>query len=186
MRNLQSIDGFLCAITVRHSGYDVNGGNLLSFTLLPLDEDIKPYQGFLPFTVTVQKHVIVHRKEVKEREVKNPKSIEQLKRWYKNLKTDMRICLVGYELKLQIDFLEDWMGALEYLKVFSPVYRDLQQIQIFLKDARSFKGEQIYKVEANDIQTLVESLNLPKFDRHLPEQTCLFIAEAYRNYLHRL
>ncbi len=185
LRNLASIDGFLCAVSVKYAGYDVSEGRLLSITLLPLDENLCPHTGMNPITVDIRKQWSYFSKKIRENTKDVENSANVLKKWYKNLKTKKRICLVGYDLFTPIELLREWLTVNEYLKIFSPVYRDIQQIQIFLKDAHAFGGGTGTKIEAiNDIASLKVERGIKYSTRWHPEQECLFVSEVLRHYLH--
>lgn len=189
-RGLRSNRGLLAVLHITSTGYDLVEGELISVTLMPLNEHIKISDQHSIFSTKFcpmfsGKYVIDETKNAEYVNYLNIKKqgVQDLKKWFESLQLDCRITLLGYDLYQQIEFLVDWFGGKqEYLEIFSPITRDILTLELFRRDCEAYRGEGDTKLPT--LYKLVQRLGINPELRESPQRMCLLLAEIYRTLLY--
>lgn len=189
-RSLRSNRDLLVAIHIITTGYDVCEGDLVSVTLMPMNEHLRISDEHSIFTVKFSPTFFgkydpnVKRSDGYKNYLPAKKAgLETLKKWFEGLQLDCRITLLGYDLPQQVEFLVDWFeGKEEYLKIFSPITRDILMLELFRRDCEAYVGEGDNKPPS--LLKLIKRLSLNYEIPNSPQRICLVLAEIYRTLVY--
>jgi len=186
----------LCAVDVETTGLRPGYHEIYQVAILPLDSNIKPCKGILPFYLDLQ---ILYPEHIDKQAVKMSKlefakrqqraiepftAADLLDDWFDRLDLPLykRICPLAQNFPFDKSFLMAWLGDASYEHLFSPLYRDSMTAAIFHSDLADFHSDKITFVQYN-LQYLCQKLDVKNQKAHDALQDCIATAEVYRRLL---
>ncbi len=197
--NLLNLNGnLLCAVDVITTGDNPKKDQLYEICVLPLNANFKAHKGIIPFNIMFQinKDKIdldnlpkaLGEKDIIEACLKgtHPYAIaDRFEEWYDKIKlrSNKRICPLGYNYLLKQQFIANWLGHKHYNLFFSEAYRDLLSAAIFVNDKCDFHSEEI-RYPKYDLQYLFSQNKVEgAVGRYDSLANCISMAECYRRML---
>ncbi|KKM51700.1 hypothetical protein LCGC14_1555270, partial [marine sediment metagenome] len=164
--------------------------------ILPLDANIKPYKGIIPFYMDMQ---IKRPENINDEAIKLAKvdwAIRQQRavdpwtagdmfdEWFQSLGLPMykRLVPLAQNWPFDREFIIDWLGRETFSQLFSVHYRDTMAAALFRNDCADFKNEKIPipKVNLNYLGTV---FGVKNYKAHDALQDCIVTAEIYRRII---
>ena len=197
-RSLLHLKGaMLCAVDVETTGLEPGFHEIWQVAVLPLDSEIKPAKGILPYYVNLKinyperiaPRAIGNRTEFarKQQRALDPfTAADLLDSWFNRLKLPIykKICPLAQNYVFDRAFLIDWLGTLNFEYLFSPQYRDTMPAAIFDSDLSNFRGDKILFTQYN-LSFLCARLGVTNAKPHDSLQDAIATAEVYRRMILR-
>jgi oligoribonuclease (3'-5' exoribonuclease) len=182
----------LCAVDVETTGVDPQKNDIWQIAVLPLDANIKPLQGIMPFYVNMRlkrpenidpKAMNVGKADLAQLQLHaiDPwKAVDLFIEWFERLglPEKKRIAPLASNWLFDRDFIIEWMGRLSFDYYFHFHYRDTQASALFMNDRADRHIEKVPhpKVGLGYLGNLYGAQNLKAHDAL---QDCLQTAEVY-------
>jgi len=186
----------LAAVDVETTGLQPDFHEIWQIAILPLDFNIKPCKGIIPFylDLLITRPENIDKKAIKMNKVEFAKrqqraidpftAADMLDDWFDRLKLPIykKICPLAQNWPFDKSFLLAWLGNTSFEHTFSPLYRDTMVNTIFHSDLSDFRGDKIKFVQYN-LQYLCQKLNVKNQKPHDALQDCIATADVYRRLL---
>jgi DNA polymerase III epsilon subunit-like protein len=183
----------LCAVSCETTGLRAGFHDLIQICVLPLDNELKPQRGIIPFYVDVKPRrpencqkgdTKVNRTrlcQIMLNGLDADKAADLFDEWALKLKLghEKRISPISSKWPLDRDFMIDWMGRENFEYNFDARYRDTQAAALYMNDRADFQVEQIQFGRVG-LTSLANRLHVERDIKHDALQDCLVIAECYR------
>ena len=187
----------MCAVDVETTGLEPGFHEVWQVAILPLDSDIKPLRGVLPFYVNLK---INYPERIEPRAIGNRQAFAQLQRrsldpfdaadlldtWFSRLKLPIykKICPLAQNWPFDRAFIREWLGPENFEYLFSPHYRDTMVAAIWDSDLSNFRGEKILFTQYN-LAFLCSRTEVHNDKPHDSLQDAIATAKVYRKMLLR-
>lgn len=196
-RGMRHLNGnLLVAVDVETTGLQPGHHEIYQIAILPLDSNIKPCKGTIPFYLdllitrpeNIDKKAIKMNKTVfaqrQQRAIDPFTAADMLDTWFDQLKLPIykRLCPLAQNWPFDRSFLIEWLGIASYEHLFSPLYRDTMVNTIFHSDLSDFRGDKIKFVQHN-LQYLCQKLDIKNEKPHDSLQDAIATAEVYRRLI---
>lgn len=197
LKGMQHLNGnLLVAVDCETTGFIPGHNCMWQIAILPLDSNIKPYKGIIPFYVDMQ---------VKRPENIDPEAIklsrgafaqrqqraldpwtaaDMFDEWFERLGLPMykKLYPLAQNWPFDREFIIDWLGRETFFQFFGPHYRDTMTAALYCNDCADFRSERVPnpKVSLSYLCSIYKVKNLKAHDAL---QDCITTAEVYRRML---
>ncbi len=197
--SMQHLNGhILCAIDTETTGIRPSFHDIWQVAVLPLDANIKPLKGVLPFCMDLK---VKYPERVDRAAIKLP--IEEFVRrqqhavepftcadlfdeWFDRLELPMykKIVPLAQNWPFDREFLKEWIGQESFEQAFYPVYRDTMVTAAFDSDLCDFRSEKVL-FSKQSLSYICQKLDVTNDKAHDALQDCIATAECYRRMILR-
>jgi DNA polymerase III epsilon subunit-like protein len=196
-RSLVHLNGnLLCAVDTETTGLDPEVHDIVQIAVLPLDSEIRPLEGILPFNMHLKpkrpqnadpKALKINRLnlvELIERGMEPDRGADIFMEWFEklNLGYNKRIAPLGHNYPFDRGFIHGWLGPKNYEFAFDYHVRDSVSAALFLNDRAAFHAEAAPYPKVN-LKYLCSQLGVENQGAHDALQDCLATAECYRRMM---
>lgn len=191
------LDGHLmAAIDLETSGTQPGYHEILQIAILPLDSNLRPLEGVLPFYTHIkplhperetpaatQKHKI-SMTELLLHAPESDRVTDYLVEWFEALKLPFKRCLIplAHNWAFESSFLKAWLGVSMTDQLFHSHARDGMLYAVALNDRALFSGQK-KPFERVSLGSLCKKLGIINTNAHDALSDCLAEAEVYRALL---
>lgn len=197
LQGMQHLNGnLLISVDCETTGFEPGHNCMWQIAILPLDANIKPYKGIIPFYMDMQ---IKRPENIDWDAIKMPKAewavrqqravdpwtaADMFDEWFEKLGLPMYKKLVPLAQNWPFDreFIIDWLGRETFFQLFSPHYRDTMTASLFRNDCADFKNEKIPIPKVN-LAYLCNVFDVKNLKAHDALQDCITTAEIYRRII---
>jgi DNA polymerase III epsilon subunit-like protein len=186
----------LACVDVETTGLRAGYHDIHQIAVLPLDTDIKPLKGVLPFALDIKirhpdriekKAIQITRAEFVRRQqhaVDYFTAADLFDDWFVRLDLPIYKKLMPMAQNWPFDkgFLVDWLGNESFEQFFHPHFRDTMPVAAFHSDLMSFR-EQPYLFQKFALRYLCNALEVTNHKAHDALQDTIATAECYRRML---
>ena len=188
----------LCAIDIETTGLDPNWHEMIQIAILPLDSNIQPLDGSLPFYLKVcpehperadKKAMEVNQMnfaDIAIRGVDREMAKDMLRDWIADLELPVtkggfskKVMPLGQNYAFDKGFLQSWLGVEQYDEFFFYHYKDTMIATEYLNDRAAMHAEKV-PFSKNGLSYLCNLLKVKRERSHDALQDCLATAEVYR------
>lgn len=183
----------LCAVDVETTGVDPLKHDIWQVAILPLDTNIKPLKGVMPFYMDMKlknpdnvdyKALSIGKANLADLQLRaiDPwKAVDLFIEWFERLKLPERkkIAPLASNWLFDRDFLIEWIGRSSFDHYFHFHYRDTQASALYMNDRADQHIDRVPhpKVGLSYLSSLYKVKNLKAHDAL---QDCITTAEVYR------
>jgi DNA polymerase III epsilon subunit-like protein len=197
IKSLIHLNGnILCAVDVETTGFVPGYNDIWQIAVLPLDNNIKPAKGILPFYLDMKikrpdnvepAAIKLNRTDFWQRQVRavDPwTAADMFDEWFVKLGLPMRksICPLASNWPFDRSFIVDWLGHETFNQLFSPWYRDTMVCALHHNDIADHRGNRIEYPKVG-LGTLCGRLKVKNQKAHDALQDCIATAEVYRRLI---
>ena len=183
----------MAAIDLETTGTRPGYHEIIQIAIVPLDSDIKPLEGVLPFYTTVRpKHperespAATHKHKIPITDLMlhapdSEKVADLLVEWFERLELPFKKCLVplAHNWAFESSFLKAWLGVQMVDQLFHSHARDSMLYAIAMNDKAQFRGEPVLFNRVG-LGSMCAKLNITNINPHDALADCLAEAEVYR------
>ena len=194
MRHLNG--NLLCAIDCETTGFIPGCHDIWQIAILPLDSNIKPLKGIMPFYMDLQikrpenidpaaiKLAKVDFAKRQQRALDPWTVADQFDEWFEKLGLPLykKICPLAQNWVFDRAFVIEWIGMETFDQLFSPHYRDTMTAALFCNDCADFKNERI-PIPKVSLSYLGSVFNVKNLKPHDALQDAIVTAEVYRRMI---
>ncbi len=191
-------NNLLCVVDVETTGTRVGFHDLIQVCVLPLDSELKPWKGVVPFYMDIKPRrpenctpelVPLHREKLCRAQISGmdaDRAADLFAEWYQKLKLlpNKRISPLAQNWPFDRGFMIDWLGPTGFEEYFDARYRDTMVAALFDNDVADFRAELCPYPKVN-LQYLATTLGVLTDRSHDAIQDCLTTAEVYRRLILR-
>jgi hypothetical protein len=190
----------LCVVDLNTSGPEPKYDDILQLCILPLNSNLTPFKGIVPFAVDLKpkrpENFDYERLDSYYFNTENVTKIlqdgldpyvaaDRFDAWFEKfrLKHNKKLSILCYNWAFKRAFFEEFFGPLTYDKYFDYRYRDILPAALFCNDQAEFSQEQIPYPKQN-IAHLASQAQIEHEKRMRdPILNCVAIAEIYKHML---
>jgi DNA polymerase III epsilon subunit-like protein len=183
----------ICAIDTETTGLDPLVHEILEICILPLNSDLKPLDGIMPFNIFIRpentntidaaalKVSGYSIEQVMQMGIDPLKAIDYFEEWFEKLKLPLnkKIVPLGHNYAFDKAFIQKWMGNVAYNHYFDYHCRDTASVALYLNDWADFHNEKPpfpkYK-----LSYLCSQLKVENTRAHTALSDCMATAECFR------
>ena len=183
----------ICAVDTETTGLDPEKHDVIQLAILPLGPDMKPNKNYLPFNMHIRpdhpetvdpKAMSVNKIDlnwIMQHGIDSFQAADLLDEWFDklNLPINKRILVIGQNYCFDKAFLQQWLGALSYDRLFHYHYRDTMVSALYLNDRAALFGE-APPFGAISLGRLANKLQVENLRAHDALEDCKMSAECYR------
>lgn len=180
----------LCAIDCETTGPRAGFHDLIQVCVLPLDNELKPQRGIMPFYIDLiprrpensplkmnrQRlcNVMIHGLDA-------DRAADLFDEWLKKLKLgyQKRIAPLAADWPPDREFVIDWLGREHFEQYFDARYRCTQAAALYINDRADFQVEQIPFARVG-LPSIANRLYVEQVSKHDALNNCVTVAECYR------
>ena len=196
---MQHLNGhLLCAVDTETTGLRPGFHDIWQVAILPLDADIRPLKGVLPFCMDIKVKfpdrvdkaaILLTMAEFVRRQTHAVEAFtcaDLFDEWFDRLELPLhkKIIPLAQNWPFDREFLKEWLGQESFAQAFYPVYRDTMAAAAFDNDLCDFKSEKILFSKQN-LSYICSKLDVNNNKPHDALQDCIATAECYRRLILR-
>lgn len=200
-QGLMNLNGHvMCAVDTETSGMKAGYNDIIEVAVVPLNADLRPMPGVLPFHTIVRPKMRYPDAWTEEAEKVHGHKLEDVMlhgvepfraadlfdTWFQRLELApyKKIAPLGKNWGFDRGFLEDWLGPKTFNGIFWHRVRDLQPVVAYLNDQAEFDGEAcpFPQTAQEDIRA---RLKIAPRKAHRAIDDALVLADCYRAVIKR-
>ena len=197
--SMQHLNGnLLCAVDVETTGLRPSFHEIWQIAVLPLDSNIRPLKGVLPFCMDIKinypdrvdkRAMLLPRADFVQRQqhaIDTFTCADLFDDWFDRLELPLhkRLIPLAQNWPFDREFLKEWQGQESFNQAFNPVYRDTMVAAAFDIDLCDFRSEKVLFTESN-LGYICARLGVHNIKAHDALQDCIATAECYRRMILR-
>ena len=200
-QGLETLNGnVLCAIDTETTGLKAGYHDIIEVAVVPLNADLKPMPGILPFHTLIRPKLRYDDSWTEEAEkvhglklsyvqmhgVDPYRAADLFEVWLQRLELApyKKIAPLGKNWTFDASFLIDWLGPKTFQGMFWHRARDLTPVVHFLNDQAEFDGEKVPFPQTGQ-EEIRGRLKIPPRTAHRAIDDALTLAECYRAIVRR-
>ena len=191
------LDGnLMAAVDLETTGTQPGYQEIIQIAVLPLDSNLRPLDGTLPFYTHIRPHhperetpaaTQKHKIPMTELMLHAPESdrvADWLVEWFEALRLPFKRCLVplAHNWAFESSFLKAWLGVPMVDQMFHSHARDSMLYAVSLNDLADFRGLK-KPFEHVSLGSLCTKLGIVNVNAHDALSDCIAEAEVYRTLL---
>lgn len=196
-KSLVHLNGnLLCVVDTETTGLDPLVHEIIQVCVLPIDSDMKPIKGIMPFNMLLKpdrphlaskQALVVHGislQELAKNGIDRLRALDLFDEWWEKLELPLykKIAPLGQNWPFDAAFLKQWMGMESFSQYFHYHFRDTCSTALFLNDWSAFHGEKVPFPKVN-LKYLCSQLEIENIRAHSAVSDCIATAEVYRQML---
>jgi DNA polymerase III epsilon subunit-like protein len=186
----------MCAVDTETTGLDPRKNEIIEVCVLPLDSNIKPRKDLMPFNITIKpdrlEYVDASALKINKKDLPNLlkngfekfKAADLLDEYVErlNLAPGKKIMPLAHNWPFDKEFLESWLGVLNFQYLFDYHFRDTCSVAQYMNDRAVMHAEKPPFSRVN-LKYLCSQYEIRNQAPHTALGDCLATAEVYRQMI---
>jgi DNA polymerase III epsilon subunit-like protein len=185
----------IVAIDTETTGLDRDKHEIIEIAALPLNSQLEPHKGILPFEMTMKpmkniedidmKALGVNRQrltKIMTNSLTPDRVADLFIRWYEklNLGSNRRLSPLAHNWVFDCPFIRDWLGPATFDLIFDGRFRDVMSTANFINDRAEFMGAIRIPYPKVKLTYLASQMNIDHSDAHNALPDCRITAAVYK------